>query len=78
MTDSKFKSEVFDKLNEAYKLLKMIKDCGPHDNEDTWAEWVEACEKYTKSIKDERLQSAFGRFLLDMGDCISNINKGEL
>lgn len=77
MNDLKFKTEVFDRINESYRLLKMIKDCGPHDSEDIWTKWVEASDNFIQSIDDERMRSTFSRFLMDMGDCIANLNRGE-
>lgn len=75
MTDAAFKENVFDKINDTYKLLKPLKDLKPFGNDKEWAEWFNNCENYCDSIQDPKLKSTLNRFLIDMGDYISSLNK---
>lgn len=75
MTDECFKKEIFERINTAYKLLKPLQELKPYGNDAKWEQWVNSCDEYCKTIDNPSIQSAVNRFLIDMGDCISHLNR---
>lgn len=75
MTDATFKREIFERVNTTYKLLLPLQNLKPYGDDSEWQKWVSDCEEYCDTITDPLIKSAVSRFLIDMGDCISHINK---
>ena len=76
MTDETFIKEIYEPYNEAYKLLKMIKDCGPDDSEEIWNAFTEKLDGFTKE-HDTKMRHAIARMLTDAADIVAKMNREE-
>lgn len=77
MTDQSLKEQIYAPIGEAWKLLRPLQHMGGFDHDEEWKDWVQNCDNYCMSIKNEEIRSAVGRFLADMGSAIAHIN-GEV
>ena len=58
MKNETFIKEIYEPYNEAYALLKMIKDCGHDNSDDLWAEFAVKTEEFVQK-HDTSKQSLF-------------------
>lgn len=75
MDDKTFYNEIYMPYNEAWKIIKQIKDgsaTGP-GCEKVWLKFVEDTDRFTKKY-DTDAGHAIARMLTDMGDIIAKIN----
>lgn len=75
MDNKRFMEEVHAPYNEAYQLIKGIKDLRSTATEDNaaWEKWVRDIDAF-KDKHDTPFGHAVYRMLLDAGDCIGKIN----
>lgn len=73
MTNEVFVKEIYEPYNEAYRLMKMIKDCGPSDSDEIWSSFVEEIEKFSE-IHDTEMGHVIARMLTDAADAIAKMN----
>ena len=76
MDNQKFMDTIHAPYNEAWKLIKAVKDLrsmAPED-EKAWLEWNDSIEAFEKKYHDNDFALAVYRMLLDAGDVIGKIN----
>ena len=76
MDNKRFMEEIHAPYNEAYQLIKGIKDLSrtdPKDN-DAWEKWVRDIDSFKEKYKDNDFGIAVYKMLLDAGDIIGKIN----
>ncbi len=68
--------EIYEPYNEAYALLKMIKDCGHDNSDELWAEFATKTEEFVKK-HDTDIGHSIARMITDVADSIADINGKE-
>jgi hypothetical protein len=77
MTEQCLKEQIYEPIEEAWKLLRPLQHMGGFSHDEEWKEWVQKCDSYCESIENEEIRSAVGRFLADMGTAIAHLNEGR-
>jgi hypothetical protein len=76
MDNERFLKEIYEPFNEAYKLIKMLKDCSSDDSEKTWNEFVALLDRFTEE-HDTDIGHSMARMLTDISAYIGTINEEE-
>ncbi len=76
MENERFLKEIYEPYNEAYKLIKLIKDCGPNDSDDIWEKFAEQQEVFSKKY-DTETGKVIAKMVMDIADLIAKANKTD-
>ncbi len=73
MSNEKFIREIYEPYNEAYKLIKMIKDCGSNDSEEVWKQFGEMLTDFSGKY-DTAAGHTIARMVTDLAENIAKEN----
>ncbi len=74
MTNEKFVKEFYEPYNEAYRLIRLIKDCGPSDSDEIWAEYAKRQEEFSKKY-DTEAGRVIAKMVMDIADLVAKENE---